>query len=137
MLAANSPHLSVLDQLGDHLSVIFGALVACLVVVLLTPAVGGMARRLGVVDVPGGRRVNQLPVPRLGGLALFLGLLVPALAFLPASHENRGLLLGAAVAVTVGIVDDFRGLPWFGKLGGQAAAAGVLTGFGVWVDLKH
>jgi UDP-GlcNAc:undecaprenyl-phosphate GlcNAc-1-phosphate transferase len=134
VLAAASPHLSVLDELGDHLSVVFGALVACLVVVLLTPAVGGMARRLGVVDTPGGRRVNQLPVPRLGGLALFLGLLVPALAFLPGSHENRGLLLGAAVAVTIGIIDDFRGLPWFGKLGGQAAAAGVLTGFGVWVD---
>jgi UDP-GlcNAc:undecaprenyl-phosphate GlcNAc-1-phosphate transferase len=134
VLAAASPHLSVLDELGDHLSVVFGALVACLVVVLLTPAVGGMARRLGVVDTPGGRRVNQLPVPRLGGLALFLGLLVPALAFLPGSHENRGLLLGAAVAVTFGIIDDFRGLPWFGKLGGQAAAAGVLTGFGVWVD---
>jgi UDP-GlcNAc:undecaprenyl-phosphate/decaprenyl-phosphate GlcNAc-1-phosphate transferase len=134
VLAATGPHLSVLDQLGDHLSVIFGALVACVVVVLLTPAVGGMARRLGIVDVPGGRRVNQLPVPRLGGLALFLGLLVPALAFLPGGHENRGLLLGAAVAVTVGIVDDFRGLPWYGKLGGQAAAAGVLIGFGVWVD---
>src|SRR5437660_2456234 len=134
MLAASSPHLSVLDQLADHLDVLWGALVAFAVVVLLTPAVGGMARRLGVVDAPGGRRVNQLPVPRLGGLALFLGLIVPALAFLHASHENRGLLLGAAVAVTVGIVDDFRGLPWFGKLGGQAAAAGVLTGFGVWVD---
>jgi UDP-GlcNAc:undecaprenyl-phosphate/decaprenyl-phosphate GlcNAc-1-phosphate transferase len=134
VLAANSPHLSVVDQLADHLSVIWGGVVACAVVVLLTPAVGGMARRLGVVDAPGGRRVNQLPVPRLGGLALFLGLLVPALAFLPAGHENRGLLLGAAVAVTVGIVDDFRGLPWYGKLGGQAAAAGVLTGFGVWVD---
>jgi UDP-GlcNAc:undecaprenyl-phosphate/decaprenyl-phosphate GlcNAc-1-phosphate transferase len=134
VLAANSPHLSVVDQLADHLSVIWGGVVACAVVVLLTPAVGGMARRLGVVDAPGGRRVNQLPVPRLGGLALFLGLLVPALAFLPSGHENRGLLLGAAVAVTVGIVDDFRGLPWYGKLGGQAAAAGVLTGFGVWVD---
>jgi UDP-GlcNAc:undecaprenyl-phosphate/decaprenyl-phosphate GlcNAc-1-phosphate transferase len=134
VLAATSPHLSVLDQLADHLGVIWGAIVACAVVVLLTPAVGGMARRLGVVDVPGGRRVNQLPVPRLGGLALFLGLLVPALAFLPGGHETRGLLLGAAVAVTVGIVDDFRGLPWYGKLGGQAAAAGVLTGFGVWVD---
>jgi UDP-GlcNAc:undecaprenyl-phosphate/decaprenyl-phosphate GlcNAc-1-phosphate transferase len=134
VLAATSPHLSVLDQLGDHLGVIWGALVAFVVVVLLTPAVGGMARRLGVVDVPGGRRVNQLPVPRLGGLALFLGLLVPALAFLHVGHETRGLLLGAAVAVTVGIVDDFRGLPWYGKLGGQAAAAGVLTGFGVWID---
>jgi UDP-GlcNAc:undecaprenyl-phosphate GlcNAc-1-phosphate transferase len=134
VLAANGPHLSVLDELGDHLSVLWGALVALTVVVLLTPAVGGMARRLGVVDAPGGRRVNQLPVPRLGGLALFLGLLVPALAFLHLGHQTRGLLLGAAVAVTVGIVDDFRGLPWYAKLGGQAAAAGVLTGFGVWVD---
>jgi UDP-GlcNAc:undecaprenyl-phosphate GlcNAc-1-phosphate transferase len=134
VLAANGPHLSVLDELGDHLSVLWGALVALTVVVLLTPAVGGMARRLGIVDAPGGRRVNQLPVPRLGGLALFLGLLVPALAFLQLGHQTRGLLLGAAVAVTVGIVDDFRGLPWYAKLGGQAAAAGVLTGFGVWVD---
>jgi UDP-GlcNAc:undecaprenyl-phosphate/decaprenyl-phosphate GlcNAc-1-phosphate transferase len=134
MLAASSPHLSVLDELADHLGVLWGALVAFAVVVLLTPAVGGMARRLGVVDVPGGRRVNQLPVPRLGGLALFLGLLVPALAFLPGGHQNRGILLGAAVAVTVGIVDDFRGLPWYAKLAGQSAAAAVPAGFGVWVD---
>ena len=134
MLAASSPHLSVLDELGDHLGVLWGALVAFAVVVLLTPAVGGMARRLGVVDVPGGRRVNQLPVPRLGGLALFLGMLVPALAFLHLGQETRGLLLGAAVAVTVGIVDDFRGLPWFAKLGGEVGAAAVLVGFGVWID---
>jgi UDP-GlcNAc:undecaprenyl-phosphate/decaprenyl-phosphate GlcNAc-1-phosphate transferase len=134
MLAASSPHLSVLDELADHLSVLWGALAAFAVVVLLTPAVGGMARRLGVVDVPGGRRVNQLPVPRLGGLALFLGVLVPALAFLPGGHQNRGILLGAAVAVTVGLVDDFRGLPWYAKLAGQSAAAAVPAGFGVWVD---
>ena len=134
MLAANSPHLSVLDQLGDHLDVLWGALVAFGIVVMLTPAVGGMARRLGVVDVPGGRRVNQLPVPRLGGIGLFLGMLVPALAFLHVGHQTRGLLLGAAIAVIVGIVDDFRGLPWFAKLGGQVAAAAVATGFGIWVN---
>jgi UDP-GlcNAc:undecaprenyl-phosphate GlcNAc-1-phosphate transferase len=134
VLAANSPHLSVLDELGDHLGVLWGMLIAFAVVVLLTPAVGGMARRFGVVDDPGGRRVNQLPVPRLGGLALFLGLLVPALAFLHASHQNRGLLLGAAVAVTVGIVDDFRGLPWYAKLAGQGSAAALPAAFGVWID---
>jgi len=132
--AITSPHLSVLDQLSDNLDVVWGALIAFAVVVLLTPAVGGMARRLGIVDLPGGRRINTLPVPRLGGLALFLGLLVPALAFLHSGRENRGVLLGAAVAVTVGIVDDFRGLPWYGKLGGQLAAAGVATGFGIWVN---
>ena len=55
---------SVVDVLSDHLQVIWGALVAFVVVVLLTPAVGGMARMLGVVDAPGGRRINRSPLPR-------------------------------------------------------------------------
>jgi UDP-GlcNAc:undecaprenyl-phosphate GlcNAc-1-phosphate transferase len=134
VLASGIPHLSVLDQFGDNLDVLWGAIVAFVLVVLLTPAVGGMARRLGIVDLPGGRRVNQLPVPRLGGLALFLGLLVPALAFLHTGRENRGLILGAAVAVTVGIIDDFRGLRWYAKLAGQIVAASVVAAFGVWID---
>src|SRR4051812_16672982 len=124
----------VLHVLGDHLQVIWGALVALVVVVLLTPAVGGMARLLGAVDTPGGRRINRAPVPRLGGLALFLGIFVPSLAFLPPGRGTRGLLLGAAGAVTVGAVDDFRGLRWWEKLGGQVLAAAVPTWFGVWVD---
>src|ERR1700692_2760963 len=100
-MLATAQH-SVLQLLGDHLPVIWGALVALVIVVVLTPAVGGMARLLGVVDAPGGRRLNRSPVPRLGGLALFLGIFVPALAFLPFNRDTRGLLLGAAVAVTVG-----------------------------------
>jgi len=124
----------VLDVLSDHLQVVWGALVAFVVVMLLTPAVGGMARMLGAVDTPGGRRLNVLPVPRLGGLALFLGIFVPSLAFLPLGRETRGLLLGAAIAVTVGAIDDFRGLRWWEKLGGQVLAAAVPTWFGIWVD---
>ena len=134
MIGAAAAHYDVLDQLDKHLGVIWGALVALVVVVLLTPAVGGMARLLGAVDAPGGRRLNRRPVPRLGGLALFLGIFVPALAFLHLGHETRGLLLGAAVAVTVGAVDDFRGLRWFEKLAGQLLAASIPVGFGVWVD---
>ena len=129
-----STHHSVLEVLGDHLQVVWGVLVAFVVVMLLTPAVGGMARLLGAVDTPGGRRLNLRPVPRLGGLALFLGIFVPSLAFLPLGRETRGLLLGAAVAVTVGAIDDFRGLRWWEKLGGQLLAAGVPTWFGIWVD---
>src|SRR5947207_1371396 len=131
---APGAHHSVVEVLGDHLEVVWGALVAFVVVVLLTPAVGGMARMLGVVDPPGGRRLNRSPVPRLGGVALFLGIFVPALAFLPLGRETRGLLLGAAVAVTVGAIDDFRGLRWWEKLGGQVLAASVPVWFGVWVD---
>ena len=123
----------VWQTLTDHLEVVYGAVLALVIVVLLTPAVGGMARMLGVVDRPGARRVNRASVPRLGGLALFFGIFVPALAFLPLDHETKGLLLGMAVATTVGAIDDFRGLVWWEKLGGQIAAVAIPTGFGIWV----
>ena len=127
-------HHSVLHVLADHLQVVWGALLAFVIVVLLTPAVGGMARRFGVVDSPGGRRLNIRPIPRLGGIALFFGIFVPALAFVHVGRETRGLLIGAAVAVTVGAIDDFRGLRWFEKLGGQILAAVIPVGFGIWVS---
>src|ERR687891_169455 len=122
------------DELRDTPEVLYGAAIAFVVVVLLTPAVGGMARLLGAVDAPDARRVNRRPIPRLGGLAIFLGILVPALAFLDLSGESRGVLLGAAVATVVGAVDDFRGLSPPVKLAGQLGAAAIPPAFGVWID---
>jgi UDP-GlcNAc:undecaprenyl-phosphate/decaprenyl-phosphate GlcNAc-1-phosphate transferase len=123
----------VIETLRNNLEVVYGAVLALVIVVLLTPAVGGMARMLGVVDQPGGRRANRSPVPRLGGLALFLGVFVPALAFLDLNREMRGILLGMAVATTVGAIDDFRGLRWWEKLSGQTIAAAIPAFFGIWV----
>jgi UDP-GlcNAc:undecaprenyl-phosphate/decaprenyl-phosphate GlcNAc-1-phosphate transferase len=122
------------DELRATPEVLYGAGIAFGVVVLLTPAVGGMARLLGAVDAPDARRVNRRPIPRLGGLAIFLGILVPALAFLDLSGESRGVLLGAAVATVLGAVDDFRGLSPPVKLAGQLAAAAIPPSFGVWID---
>jgi UDP-GlcNAc:undecaprenyl-phosphate/decaprenyl-phosphate GlcNAc-1-phosphate transferase len=122
------------EDLRANPEVLWGALIAFGVVVLLTPAVGGMARLLGVVDAPGERRLNKRPIPRLGGLAIFLGILVPSLAFLSLDGEMRGIVLGAAVACVVGAIDDFRGLDPLPKLGGQIAAASIPVAFGVWID---
>jgi UDP-GlcNAc:undecaprenyl-phosphate GlcNAc-1-phosphate transferase len=124
----------VFEDLRANPEVLWGALIAFGIVVLLTPAVGGMARLLGVVDAPGGRRLNKRPIPRLGGLAIFLGILVPSLAFLSLDGEMRGIVLGAAVACVVGAIDDFRGLDPLPKLGGQIAAASIPVAFGVWID---
>jgi UDP-GlcNAc:undecaprenyl-phosphate/decaprenyl-phosphate GlcNAc-1-phosphate transferase len=124
----------VWHELIGNLEVVWGALIALGIVVLLTPAVGGMARLLGVVDRPeGGRRQVRSTVPRLGGLALFFGIFVPALAFLHLNSQMRAILLGATIATTVGAIDDFRGLRWFEKLAGQGAAAAVVCWSGVWV----
>ncbi|MGH3049976.1 MAG: glycosyltransferase family 4 protein [Gaiellaceae bacterium] len=124
----------VLHELRGHLDVVYGAVTAAVIVVLLTPAVAGMARRLGAVDVPDERRVHRIPIPRLGGLAMFFGVIVPALAFLHLDRSVRGLLVGAAVATVVGAIDDFRGLRWWEKLGGQILAGSIPPIFGIWVD---
>jgi UDP-GlcNAc:undecaprenyl-phosphate/decaprenyl-phosphate GlcNAc-1-phosphate transferase len=124
-----------MQTLRDNPEVVWGFLLALGVVLVLTPGVGRFARIFGVVDQPGEtRRVHTVPVPRLGGIALLLGIFVPALAFLTLEGAYRGILLGAAIATTVGAIDDFRGLPWWGKLAGQVAAGSVAVGFGVTVD---
>src|SRR5881227_2550055 len=94
-------------QLTDHLEVLYGAVTAFAIVLVLTQE---------------GERARSA-IPRFGGLALFLGVLVPSLAFLPLGPELRGIVLGAAVATTVGAIDDFRHLNWWQKLGGQGLAA--------------
>jgi len=124
----------VLQELRDNPEVLYGAAVALLIVILLTPAVGGMARLLGVVDRPERRRLNVNPIPRLGGIAIFFGIFVPALAFLDLGRETRGVLLGAAVATVVGAIDDFRVLKPGRKLAGQVVAAAIPPFFGVWID---
>jgi UDP-GlcNAc:undecaprenyl-phosphate/decaprenyl-phosphate GlcNAc-1-phosphate transferase len=122
----------MLDTFLDYKDVLWGFLIALAVVLALTPAVGRVARILGVVDEPGEkRRLHRVPVPRLGGVAIFLGIIIPSLAFLPLDGPYRGILLGAAVAMAVGLADDLGGLAWWVKLGGQFAAAGVAVSFGV------
>src|SRR5579884_1143278 len=124
----------VWKELTGHLQVVYGALAALTIVLLLTPAVGSAARYLRLVDRrPEGERARP-SIPRFGGLALFLGVIVPSVAFLPLSGAMRGVVLGAAVATTIGAIDDFRRLTWWQKLGGQLLAAAIPVGFGVYVQ---
>ena len=123
-----------MDELRNTPEVVWGFLLALTIVLVLTPVIAGLARRIGAVDRPESRRLNEVPIPRLGGLALFVGILVPSLAFLEIGREARGLLLGATIATTVGAIDDFRGLAWWQKLGGQVTAAAVPCAFGIYVD---
>ena len=91
---------------------VIGQVVAALAVALLiafisTPVVKNLAYKMGAVDVPkDSRRMHKHPIPRMGGLAIFLGFILSVLIFLPLSEPLRGMLLGAVIIVVLGIFDD-------------------------------
>jgi len=120
-------------------------LISCIVTLWLTPLVRGWAIARGVVDEPGGRRINQRIIPRLCGIAVIVGFFVP-LALLAIAktalmqslltnvHLALGLVLGGLLVGVVGAVDDMRGLgPWT-KLCAQLLGACVAYTFGYRID---
>src|SRR5215213_7431952 len=97
--------------------------VAAVVTLLLTPLAARIARRVGAVAPPRERDLHDRPTPRLGGLAILLGVLAAAALFLPNGQEVRGIMLGAAVITAIGALDDIFDLAASIKLAGQFAAA--------------
>ncbi|HEX8156525.1 MAG TPA: MraY family glycosyltransferase [Solirubrobacteraceae bacterium] len=99
------------------------AVVAALVVVCMTPLAVRLARRIGAVDKPRARGLSDEPMPRLGGVAIFAGVLVSAIIFLPLDGRFDAIIAGAGVITVVGALDDVFELSAPVKLGGQIAAA--------------
>ncbi|MCC6809131.1 MAG: undecaprenyl/decaprenyl-phosphate alpha-N-acetylglucosaminyl 1-phosphate transferase [Deltaproteobacteria bacterium] len=111
-------------------------LVAIATSVALVPTARKLAFRFGAVSTPGGRNVNREPMPRLGGIAIFIALWLPVLALFFAdervrtgigAHWNRlaALVLGAALLLVVGALDDLRGVRARTKLLAQVLAAAI------------
>ena len=99
-------------------------LAAALIALVTTPVVRSLAFKMRAVDVPkDNRRMHSHPIPRMGGLAIFLGFLFSVLIFVPLTDEMRGMLLGAVVIVVLGVLDDIYALPAMPKFLVQIGAA--------------
>src|SRR6516225_11591748 len=108
----------------NELDALYAFLVAAAVAAVLTPVTMRLARSVGAVDEPRERGLSDRPVPLLGGLAIFAGVLVAGLIWLPAgygkdTHLWYGVLLAAGVITIVGALDDRFDLPPVVKLAGQ------------------
>lgn len=122
----------------------FGFVAALVLVVLLTPFVIRLAHAVGAVDHPNERKVHTKVMPRLGGLAIFLAFAGGFLAISPVfgliDHTGMkantvwGILIGGAIIVLTGALDDRFDLKPKQKLLGILAAAVVVVAFGMKVE---
>jgi UDP-GlcNAc:undecaprenyl-phosphate GlcNAc-1-phosphate transferase len=103
-------------------------------VFFITPLVKKLACFIGAVDKPNFRKVHSTPMPRLGGVAIFLGFTGALILTQPMGRTEIGLLVGCTVIVLTGIVDDIWDLPPKVKLGAQIVAAGIFVHFGIIVE---
>jgi UDP-GlcNAc:undecaprenyl-phosphate GlcNAc-1-phosphate transferase len=119
----------------------FGAALAS--VLVLTPIVRWLATRLGAVDVPEDRKVHEKITPTLGGVAIYLSMIIGTAVYLVFGRSRvsggdlAGVLLGATIIVIFGAIDDVRGLSPLAKLFGQVLGAGVLVIMGVQIQNIH
>ncbi len=97
-----------------------------------TPTVIALANRVKALDIPkDSRRIHKKPIPLIGGLAIFYGFVISVLCFAVIDREIMGILIGAVIIVTVGVVDDMRELSAKIKLLFQIIAAAIVIYFGV------
>ncbi len=123
-----------LSRLVVSPSAIYALVLAMVVVFALTPVAMRLAWRIGVVDVPGGRRIHERPIPLLGGVAIFLGILVAVLPNLDVDRRYTSILLGAGAICLLGVIDDRFGIPPLPKLIGQIVCAAIPVATGMTID---
>ena len=97
---------------------------AAILTVLIVPLLMMLARRFGLVDRPGGRKLHSGEIPLVGGLAIYAALAtVAAIHWSSLDGEALRFTLLAGTAVSAGLIDDWRGLRPLTKLALQFVIA--------------
>ncbi|MBR6343475.1 MAG: undecaprenyl/decaprenyl-phosphate alpha-N-acetylglucosaminyl 1-phosphate transferase [Selenomonadaceae bacterium] len=109
-------------------------LIAIGAALVVTPGVILLAAKTGAMDAPDARKVHKKPIPRIGGIGIYIAFMAGMLVVMSmnvlteeVSHELIGLLFGGSLIVLLGIIDDYKNLPAKVKLVGQIIAATVLV----------
>ncbi|GGM32262.1 undecaprenyl-phosphate alpha-N-acetylglucosaminyl 1-phosphate transferase [Paraliobacillus quinghaiensis] len=116
------------------MELVTGFLLSAITAIVITPLIKKLAIKLGATDRPDYRKKHTEEMPRLGGLAIVVGVAV-GLTYLQPQHPHMlEIIIGGLIIVVVGVLDDFITLKPIYKLTGQIAAASVVVSSGLVID---
>ncbi|MBI2995484.1 MAG: undecaprenyl/decaprenyl-phosphate alpha-N-acetylglucosaminyl 1-phosphate transferase [Candidatus Melainabacteria bacterium] len=119
----------------------FGFIIALMISYLITPYIQSRARKLGFLDKPSERKIHKIPVPRLGGVSVYISFFLTTLFFitvywkyhslLTGTFTLMGIFAGGTIIFILGLFDDIEPLPALLKFLIQILAASVAWFLGV------
>ncbi|MGK5510859.1 glycosyltransferase family 4 protein [Brevibacillus formosus] len=121
-------------------TLILGFLTSLIISFIATPYVKNLAVKVGAVDAPNQRKVHTRIMPRMGGLAIYIGYLVAFFLFVPHTtmSEMLGIFIGSTIVMIVGMLDDkYQLSPKWKLLGQLVATAIVVIPFGLKIGVVN
>lgn len=113
-----------------YTSIFVMVFVTFLFVALFMPIVKRIAIHIGALDIPNKRKVHKVPIPRLGGLGIYVGFLLGYVLFGWESIQMNAILIGSFIVVLTGIVDDIKPVSAKYKFIAQLVASAVIPFYG-------
>ena len=105
-------------------------IVTLLASLILVPIVKKVAIHIGAMDQPNARKIHKIPMPRLGGLAIYLSFLLGYILYGEVSTQMLSILIGSFLLIILGIVDDIKSVPARYKFIVQTIAATIVVLYG-------
>ena len=110
--------------------VIYMTVIPFLFVLLIIPFIKKIANHVNALDIPNERKVHKVPIPRLGGLGIYMGFLLGYIIFGTMSIRMNAILIGSFIIIVSGIIDDINPIPAKIKFLFQLIAAAVVAFYG-------
>ena len=105
-------------------------LISMFTTIVLIPIFAGLAGRLKALDMPNERKVHTIPIPKVGGIAMALGIVIPILLWAPVNQFVRSVMVASWIIVVFGVIDDLINMNYKVKFIGQIAATMVVIFYG-------
>lgn len=104
--------------------------VTFLTTIILVPLIKKIATHVGAIDYPNERRINKVPMPTMGGLAIFFSFMLGYMLYARSSTEMLSILMGSFIVIFMGLLDDIKPLGAKIQLAAQLVASCIIVFYG-------